>query len=149
MAATTTMTATIAATQRFWQGFNTHNLELWDEVCAPDFVHHHPGLTTADADLVTTKRTVKQLILKVFPDLQSFEQDLLVDGDKVLTRRLLRGTHRGEFMGIAPTGKEVTAGGLWLAHFRNGKIKEQWVYFDVLGLLLQIGAFSMPGHAGS
>jgi len=148
MAATITMTATIAATQRFWQGFNTHNLEIWDEVCAPDFVNH-TGLPIPDADLVATKRAIQYLILKAFPDMQSIEQDLMVDGDKVLTRRMLRGTHRGEFMGIAPTGKEVAASGVWLAHFRNGKIKEQWVYFDVLGMLLQVGAVSMLGHTES
>lgn len=71
--------------------------------------------------------------------MQSIEQELIVDGETVVTRRLLRGTHQGLFMGIALTGKEVTAGGVWLSHFSNGKIKEQWVYFDVLGMLQQVG----------
>ena len=95
MTRTATMTANIAAIQRFWLGFNTHNLDIWDEVCAPDFVNHDPGLPTPDADLVTIKQTIAHLMLGAFPDLQSIEQDLLVDGDKVLTRRLLRGTHQG------------------------------------------------------
>lgn len=145
MAATLMMTANIAAIQRFWQGFNSHNLEIWDEVCTSDFVNHQPGLPTPDADLVTTKRMIRQLLLEAFPDMQSIEQELMVDGDKVLTRRLLRGVHRGEFMGIAPTVHEVAVGGVWLAHCHNGKIKEQWVYFDALGLLQQVGVFSPPG----
>ncbi len=80
------------------------------------------------------------LMVGAFPDMQAIEQDLFVDSDKVVTRRILRGTHQGEFMGIAPTGKEVSTGGVWLSHLRGGKIKEQWVYFDALGLLHQVGA---------
>jgi ketosteroid isomerase-like protein len=114
------ITANIAAVQRFWQGFNTHNLDFWDEVCAEDFINHDPGLPTPEANLVTIKQTITQLLFGAFPDLQAIEQDLLVDGDKVVTRRILRGTHQGEFMGVAPTGKKVT--------------------FDALGLLHQISA---------
>ena len=140
MTTPTTMTANIAAVQRFWQGFNPHNLDIWDEVCAPDFINHDPGLPTPEADLATIKQTIAQLMFGAFPDMQSIEQELIVDGDTVVTHRILRGTHRGEFMGVAPTGKEVTAGGVWLSHFSNGKIKEQWVYFDALGMLQQVGA---------
>ncbi len=83
---------------------------------------------------------IAQLLFVAFPDLQAIEQDLLVDSDKVVTRRILQGTHRGEFMGIAPTGKAVAVGGVWLLHLRDGRIQEQWVYFDALGLLHQVGA---------
>jgi predicted ester cyclase len=133
------MTVNIAAVQRFWVGFNSHNLDLWDEVCAPDFINHDPGLPTPDANLTTIKQTIAHLMFGAFPDMQSIEQELVVDGETLVTRRILRGTHKGEFMGIAPTGKEVTAGGVWLSHFSNGKIKEQWVYFDALGMLQQVG----------
>lgn len=140
MTNTATMTANIAAVQRFWEGFNSHNLDIWDEVCAADFINHDPGLPTPKADLATIKQTIAQLMFGAFPDMQSIEQELIVDGDTVVTHRMLRGTHLGEFMGIAPTGKEVSAGGVWLSHFSNGKIKEQWVYFDALGMLQQVGA---------
>jgi len=89
---------------------------------------------------MTIKQTIAQLMFGAFPDMQAIEQDLFADGDKVVTRRILQGTHRGEFMGIAPTGKVVTAGGVWLSHLSDGKIKEQWVYFDALGLLQQVRA---------
>lgn len=140
MTMTETKTTNIATIRRFWAGFNSHNLDIWDEVCAPAFINHDPGLPTPDADLATIKRTIAHLMFGAFPDMQAIEQELFADGDKVVTRRILQGTHRGEFMGIAPTGKTVTAGGVWLSHLRNGKIKEQWVYFDVLGLLHQVGA---------
>jgi len=126
--------------RRFWEGFNSHNLNIWDEVCAPDFINHDPGLPTPDADLATIKQTIAHLMFGAFPDMQAMEEDLFADGDKVVTRRILRGTHQGEFMGIAPTGKAVTAGGVGLSHLSAGKIKEQWVYFDALGLLHQVGA---------
>jgi predicted ester cyclase len=140
MPVTTNLTANVAAVQRFWQGFNTHDLDIWDEVCTPDFVNHDPGLLMPAADLVTLKQTLVRLMLGAFPDLQSLEQDLIVDGDKVVTRRILRGTHQGEFMGMAPTGKAITIGCVWLSYLCDGKIKEQWVYFDVLGVLQQVGA---------
>lgn len=145
MTTTATMTANIAVVQRFWEGFNSHNLDIWDEVCATDFINHDPGLPTPNADLATIKQTIAHLMFGAFPDMQSIEQELIVDGDTVVTHRMLRDTHQGEFMGIAPTGKVVTAGGVWLAHFSNGKMKEQWVYFDVLGMLQQVGALPALG----
>ena len=138
----------IALVRRFWEGFNSHNLEVWDEVCSPDFINHDPGLPTPKADLATIKRTIGGL-LAAFPDMSSSEEDLVVEGNKVIVRRILRGRHRGAFMGIAPTDKEVVVGGVWIAHLSGGQIKEQWVYFDALGLLRQIGGNSMPELWGS
>jgi ketosteroid isomerase-like protein len=134
-----------ATVRRFWQGFNAHNLEIWDEVCTPDFINHDAGLPTPDADLPTIKETISQLLFRAFPDLQTAEEDLVAEGNKVAIRQTMRGTHQGEFMGIAPTGKEISFSGVWLAHLSNGKIKEQWVYFDALGLLQQVGAVPTPG----
>lgn len=140
MTTTETKTANLAAIRRFWDGFNSHNLDIWDEVCALDFINHDPGLPTPDADLPTTKQTIAHLMFGAFPDMQASEEDLFADGDKVVTRRTLQRTHQGELMGMAPIGKAVSVGGVWLSHLRNGKIVEQWVYFDLLGLLRQVGA---------
>ncbi len=139
-----TTSENVRAVRRFWQGFNAHNLDIWDEVCAPDFVNHDPGLPTPDADLPTIKRTIAHLLFSAFPDLQAAEQEVLAEGDKVATRCVLRGSHQGELMGMAPTGKEITFAGIWLAHLKEGKLQEQWVYFDALGLLQQVGA--VPAH---
>ena len=135
--------ANVGAIRRFWEGFDAHDLNVWDEVCAADFVNHDPGLPTPEADLATLKQTIGGL-LAAFPDMRSSEDDLLAAGDKVAVRRTLRGTHRGAFMGIAPTGKSVSFTGIWLAHLRGGKLTEQWVYFDALGLLRQLGAIPAP-----
>jgi predicted ester cyclase len=55
------------------------------------------------------------------------------------------GTHQGEFMGIPPTGKRVTFTGIWFARLKGGRLQEQWVSFDALGLLRQLGAIPEPG----
>jgi len=137
-----------AAVRRFWEGFNAHNLDVWDEVCTSDFINHDPGLPTPDADLPTIKQTIGGL-LAAFPDMTSSEDDLIAAGDKVVTRRTMRGTHKGEFMGVLPTGKDIAFSGAWIAHLSNGKLKEMWVYFDALGLLIQLGAIPAPGPGGS
>ena len=104
----------LAAVRRFWDGFNAHNLAVWDEVCTASFVNHDPGLPTPDADLPTIKQTIGGL-LAAFPDMRSSEDDLLAADDRVAVRRTMRGTHHGGFMGVGPTGTEVTFGGIWLA----------------------------------
>ena len=65
---------------------------------------------------------------------------MIAAGDKVVVRRTFRGTHKGEFIGVAPTGKEVTFTGVWITRLTGGKFEEQWVVFDALALLQQIGA---------
>jgi hypothetical protein len=141
---TTSIDANVAAVRRFWEGFNAHDLTVWDEVCAASFINHDAGLPTPDADLPTIKQTIGGLIA-AFPDIQSSEEDLIADADAVVVRRTMRGTHRSEFMGIAPTGKVITFTGIWLARLNGGKLQEQWVSFDALGLLRQIGAIPGPG----
>jgi predicted ester cyclase len=106
------------------------------------------GLPTPHTDLQTTKQTIGRLMLAPFPDMHSAEEDIIAEASKVVTRRTFRGTHQGTFMGIAPTGKTVTFTAIFIAYLTNGKIEEQWVNFDALGLLQQIGAIPTPSAAG-
>ena len=100
------LTANLAAVQRFWQGFNSHNLEVWDEICAPGFINHDPGLPTPDADLATIKETIARLWFGAFPDLHSVEQELLVDGEKVPSTRVQEG-EEGRYVVCDPRGTAV------------------------------------------
>lgn len=102
-------------------------------------MNHDPGLPTPEADLPTIKQTIRGL-QAAFPDIRSDEEDLISQGDKVVVRRTFRGTYKGEFMGVAPSDKEVAYTGIFIAQLSGGKIEEQWVNFDALGLLQQIGA---------
>ncbi len=133
-----------AAVRRFWEGFNAHNPEVWDEVCTPNFINHDPSLPVPDADLQTIKEVIGGL-LATFPDLKSDEEDLISDGDKIVVRRTFRGTHKGEFMGVAASGREVTFTGTFIDRLTGGKIDEQWAVFDALGLMQQIGGVPTPG----
>jgi steroid delta-isomerase-like uncharacterized protein len=75
-----------------------------------------------------------------FPDLRYTVEDQLAEGDLVASRWTVRGTHRGELMGIAPTGKEIGLTGITIQRFANGKIAEEWWNWDTLGLMQQLGA---------
>ncbi len=83
-------------------------------------------------------------LLDAFPDLQISVDELLAEGDAVAARATWSGTHRGAFLGIAPTGKHVSfaACGMW--HLRDGRITAVWFQRDLPGLLGQLGATIAP-----
>ena len=82
-----------------------------------------------------------------FPDVTSTIEDLIAEGDKVVARWRSRATHRGDYMGIPPSGKEVQIMGISVYRIEEGKIAESWMVEDQFGLLRQIGAIPEPGHA--
>jgi predicted ester cyclase len=73
-------------------------------------------------------------------------EEQIAEGDTVATRWTGRGTHEGELMGIAPTGKETTVTGLTISRLRNGKVVEEWTNWDTLGMLVQLGAAPQPAR---
>jgi predicted ester cyclase len=80
-----------------------------------------------------------------FPDLQIPIEDVIAEGDRVVTRWTTRGTHQGELMGAAPTGNQLTVTGILIDRVSGGKIEEEWVDYDTLHLMQQIGAVPQPG----
>jgi predicted ester cyclase len=75
-----------------------------------------------------------------FSDISITVEDQIAEGDKVVSRWTIRGTHKGEYMGIAPTGKQVTITGISIYRIEKGKIVEDWANSDMLGMLQQLGA---------
>jgi predicted ester cyclase len=75
-----------------------------------------------------------------FPDVTSTVEDLIAEGDKVVARWRSRATHRGDYMGIAPSGKEVEFTGISFYRIEGNKIAESWSVEDQFGLMRQIGA---------
>jgi steroid delta-isomerase-like uncharacterized protein len=75
-----------------------------------------------------------------FPDVISTIEDLIAEGDKVVARWRSRATHRGDYMGTPPSGKEVEFTGISVYRIEEGKIAESWTVEDQLGLMRQIGA---------
>jgi predicted ester cyclase len=81
-----------------------------------------------------------------FPDVQFSIEDMIAEGDKVVGRVTWRGTHRGEFMGVRPTGRRVAVEGIDIICFANGKAVENWFSGDTLGMMQQLGAIPTPGE---
>ena len=79
-------------------------------------------------------------MLAAFPDLHVDVKDLIAEGEKLVTRYSVHGTHKGELMGIPPTGKEVSITGVAIDRFENGLSVEHWEIIDQVGLMQQIGA---------
>ena len=125
---------------------NQSNLDLFDEIFAPDFVQYG-----ADPDQVSGVEDLRQFFIMLrsgFPDFQVTIEDLFAaEGDKVVLRFTFRGTHQGAFMGVAPTGKQVTMTGIDIFHIADGKIVELWNEEDVLGMMQQLGMFPEQGHS--
>jgi len=122
---------------------NGKNLDVVDDLMHKDFVEHVAGEahhTGAEGFKAARRRRNA-----VFPDWSVRVEDLIAEGDKVVVRATGSGTHRGEFMGIAPTGTRVSV--TWIAIYRvkDGKLAEHWQNIDELGLLKQLGAgLSLP-----
>jgi predicted ester cyclase len=78
------------------------------------------------------------------PDLRVTIEELVAEGDKVAVRRSYEGTHRGELLGIPPTGKQVRIGGISIFRLTEGKIAEHWEQLDRLALMQQLGVIPAP-----
>jgi steroid delta-isomerase-like uncharacterized protein len=119
------------------EAWNKGNLDLVDELLAPDFVDHNPhGGTTRDRE--GYKNFIRQ-VRSAFPDLQNTDEDLIAEGDKVVSRWTTRATHQGDWMGAPPTGNQVEGTGIIIWRIVEGKVVERWNNYDALGLLRQVG----------
>jgi steroid delta-isomerase-like uncharacterized protein len=126
--------------RRLHQIWNTGDLAAVDEVYAEDFVGHFPPSShlperrgrAGAREGITRARAA-------FPDWHEAVEDMIAEGGKVVTRYTSTGTHRGEFRGIAPTGRAVTLPEISIYRVARGKVAEQWCLLDDLGRLQQLG----------
>jgi steroid delta-isomerase-like uncharacterized protein len=123
-----------------WSG---GNFALLDELLAPGFVDHAAQMGGGDPTAEGFKTQVR-LFRAAFPDGRSQIEDLIAEGDRVVARWTDGGTHRGAWMGVAPTGKRVTMTGIDIYRIEQGRITEYWCNEDELGLLRQLGAVPEP-----
>ncbi len=121
----------------FWSG---GNLAAADDLMPPDAVVHEPVAGTP-GDL----KAVAAAIRAAFPDWHSTVEEMLADGDRVVERWTGRGTHQGEFQGIAPTGKRVAVPGVVFYRIADGRIAEFRDQFDRMSLMQQLGAVPSAG----
>ena len=122
------------------EALNKGNLAVVDEIIAPDYVRH--GLAPGARPGPDSTKQVFTMMRTAFPDLSIEVNPLVGKGDMVAAQLTHRGTHKGEFMGIAPTGKQVTVTTIGIYRFASSKLKEAWINMDELGMLKQLGAMS-------
>lgn len=124
------------------EGFNQGRLETLDEVLAPTYVNHSapPG---SPADAAGVKQIIT-LFRAAFPDMHIDIHEQVAEGDWVSSRAVFHGTHRGALFGIPATGRQVTMPGLSLVRVSDGQIQEGWIQNDLLALLHQLGATTLP-----
>jgi steroid delta-isomerase-like uncharacterized protein len=131
-----------ATLRRFQEALSSSDWEVIsktiDELVEPDAKIRTPlPIEATGAELL---KEVFGRLLRAFPDLHVTVEDVIAEGDKVVARNTVTGTHQGEYMGLQPTGKSVTYNEIFIARFAGGRIAETWGVVDVLSQMRQLGA---------
>lgn len=122
----------------YFKAFLAKDVGWFKEHIEPGFRRHDPGLPFQVVGPEGVER-LADFLLPAIPDMRIDLDDVVAEGDKVVVRLTLRGTHRGDLAGIAPTGRAIEVGVMDLFHLRDGKMSEHWALFDNLGMLKQLG----------
>ena len=136
-----------AIVRQYRAAHNQNNLNALDAIVAPDVISHAalPGLPPGLAG----GKMAHQIFLSAFADFQASTEDLFAEGDKVVERYLMRGTHTGAFNGAPATGKKIEAEAMVIYRLADGKIVETWGLNDVQAVMIQLGLLPAPGQAAS
>ena len=121
--------------QELWDKWN---VDTADELFTEDYVLHLSGVP-----IPLNREAAKQVVAMfstAFPDLKHTVDEMIAEGNTVAARWTVRGTHRGDFQGIAPTGKAISLSGSTVHHMSERKMSESWLTLDNLELLQQLGA---------
>lgn len=138
----TTETATNKATfQRLHDAVSSRDMAVIartiDEIVDPDVLFHTP--VPLEVSGVEALKHVWTVLLRAYPDIHVAVQDMIVEGDKVVSRNIVTGTHQGEYRGLAATGRSVTYNEIFIGRFAGGRIVELWGVVDVYTQLRQLG----------
>jgi predicted ester cyclase len=134
-----------AIVRRFW-GVWEGNIGLVDELVAPDYVNHSPGIP----DQPEGPEGIKVLVSKFrggMLDLRAVIDDMIAEGDRVAVRYTIEGTHEGEQFGVLPTDRRLSIESCTVERVSDGKTREHWRVTDTLDMMQQLGAIPTPQHA--
>jgi predicted ester cyclase len=131
-----------ARVRRFIDFINNDNSAPIDEFFATSYTYHNSSMPEVK-DLSGVK-AFNAMAYNAFPDIRFTIEDMVAEGDKVVYRASARGTHKGEFMGIAPTSKQITVTSIVISRIAHGKFQEDWESLDGIYLLQQLGAIPQP-----
>ncbi|HUO72377.1 MAG TPA: ester cyclase [Solirubrobacteraceae bacterium] len=127
-----------ATTRRAYDLINAGDIDGFGDLMADDFVEHEesPGLAPTKEGVLAFFRMYRT----AFPDLHMHAEEVLVSGDKTITRATATGTHQGEMMGMPPTGKSIEVKLIDIMQFNEaGMISEHWGLVDMLSMMQQLG----------
>jgi steroid delta-isomerase-like uncharacterized protein len=135
-------TSNKATVRRFDDVVSTGDAEVIsktiDELVEPDVLIHMP--LPIQATGAQALKQVWAMLLRGLPDLHVAVEDVIAEGDKVVSRNTVTGTHQGEYRGLPPTGKSVTYNEIFIVRFAGGRIAEIWGVVDVFSQMRQLGA---------
>ena len=135
-----------AVRRLFDELWNKGNLPVAEELIAPTYTYHDALTPDVGRGPESEKKRVTHY-RNAFPDMRLTIEDIIAEGETVVTRWSCRGQHKGELNGIAPTGRQFAISGVTIAHFANGKMVEGYVNWDALGLMQQLGVVPELGKA--
>jgi predicted ester cyclase len=127
-----------ALVRRFIDYINNDPFAPIDEFFATSYAYHNSSMP--DVKDLSSLKDFNTAAYRAFPDIRLTIEDMVAEGDKVVYRGSARGTHKGEFMGIAPTGKQVTLTSIVISRIANGRFQEDWESLDGIYVLQQLGA---------
>jgi steroid delta-isomerase-like uncharacterized protein len=122
------------------------DMDALDSICAechPQFAVVRGVMAPAPLGMSGLKSLITSL-RSAFPDLEAAVEEQIAEGDKVVTRVTIRGTQRGEIFGMPPTGKSFTIPGVSIWEVRGNLLIQEWVSWDALGMMQQLGAIPAP-----
>jgi steroid delta-isomerase-like uncharacterized protein len=132
--------------RRFWGVWEEGNIGLVDELVGPDYVNHNPGMPNQPEGPEGIKVVVSMFRAGML-DLRVVIEDVIAEGDKVMMRYRIEGTHEGELFGVPPTGRRVSIESITVERVSGGKIREHWRVTDTLDMMQQLGAIPAPETA--
>jgi steroid delta-isomerase-like uncharacterized protein len=135
-----------AIVRQFWQeGWKQENQAVFDEICAVDYVNHDPNVPEV-IDLNSYKQHVALHVSAFHTDKAVEVDEMVAEGDKVAARWIWRVAHKGEYMGIPPSGNQLTLTGITFHRLAEGKVAENWHQYDALGFMQQLGVVPPMGR---
>lgn len=124
-----------------FRAFDSGDLRTLEETTALGFVDHNP----LEGQLPGVKGTIQasEVYRTAFPDAKILVEDTIAEADKVVVRWSGHATHKGPFLDVPPTGKQVTLEGITIFRVEKGRVAEQWGELNLLDILRQLGVFSL------
>lgn len=127
--------------RRYQEIYNSNELDRLTEVVSEDLLT--PNILPGIPHGLEGAKTAHRIMLAGFPDYQTIIEDMLAEGNRVAARIRMTGTQTGEFMGVPPTGRQISFTGIYIVRIANSKIVEHWGEEDGVSLLQQLGVLKV------